>query len=306
MRTWALAVTALAAALAGCSPASDAATGGGPAGIELLSRLGGLWSGPASQTPLGTFPIMNMDLRAADPHTLFSRADLDAANNLRFAFAVETHAGRDLLVFRNGGYFQGILRDSRAALVDAAADRYHFCSIEKGCDYLDAVWTLQAADRLELSVKVRGQQHVLWPAQRLEARTLPQPFPVDAAPVGSGDSPFPAMPALAIDVAFDAPLAADADVWVLLSQSGCSLGGCTTSRSLMATAAAGSSHAVLTIEQLHAGDYQAMALLDRSRTFSTTLHPSRGDGVTWPLNRSLSVAAQGTTQASLRIAINVP
>ena len=49
-----------------------------------------------------------------------------------------------------------------------------------------------------------------------------------------------------------------------------------------------------------------VALLDRSRTFSTTLHPSRGDGVTWPLNRSLSVAAQGTTQASLRIAINVP
>lgn len=298
----------LVALAAGCSGGDG--TSGGVAGTELLSRLGGLWSGSASQTPLGTFPVLNMDLRAADPHTLFSRADLDSQNNLRFAFAIETHGTSDVLVFRNGGYFQGILRDTRTALVDSTADRFHFCSINgdgsSGCDYLDAVWTLQAADRLELDVKVRGQQHMLWPAQRLETRQLPQPFPVDNSPVGSGDSPFPPMPTLSIDVTFDAPLLADADVWVLLSQNGCSTSGCSTSRSIMAPAAAGSSHAVLTIEQLHAGDYQAMALIDRGRTFATTLHPSRGDGVTWPLNKALSVASQGTTQQSLRIGFNVP
>lgn len=276
------------------------------AGGALLPRLGGLWSGSASQTPLGTFPIMNIDLRAADSRTLFSRTDLDAKNNLRFAFLVETHGGRDVLVFRNGGYFLGILRDTRAELLDVTGDRYRFCAVERGCDYLQAVWELKSESELLLDVKVRGQQHVYWPARRVETRALPQPFPADFSSQGTGDAPFPPMPALTVDVIFNGALTADADVWVILSEKGCMLDGCVQSRQLMTTAPSGSAHVELSFEQLHPGDYQAMALLDRNRTFTTTLHPSRGDGITWPLNQSVTATGTGTSRATLRIGINVP
>lgn len=293
---------------AGCSaapPDPNMPEGGFP-GAALVSRLGGLWSGSASQTPLGTFPIMNMDLRAADSRTLFSRTDLDAKNNLRFAFLVETHGGRDVLVFRNGGYFLGILRDTRAELLEVTGNRYRFCALERGCDYLQAIWDLTSDSELLLDVKVRGQQHVYWPAHRVETRTLPQPFPADFTSQGTGNSPFPPMPSLTVDVVFNGAVAADADVWVILSEKGCMLDGCVQSRQLMATAPSGSTHIELTFEQLHAGNYQAMALLDRNRTFATTLHPNRGDGITWPLNQSVSATGTGTSNATLRIGLNVP
>jgi len=298
----------LSALLFGCAEPDMANSGPSPtvAGVELLSRLGGLWSGSAMQTPLGTLPYMNMDMRAADPHTLFSRADLDFQNSLRFAFSIETYAGTDVLVFRNGGYFQGILRDTRAALMEVGKDRYRFCSPERGCAYLEALWTFDSPEQLLLDVKVRGQQHVLWPAKRLEARALPQPFPSDLASQGSGAAPFPALPSLTAEVLWTQPLTKDADVWVLLSQRGCMLDGCTPSRSLMATVAAGSTRAELGFEQLHSGDYQAMALLDRGQTFRTTQRPSRGDGITWPLNQPVSVPASGSTQTTLRIALDIP
>jgi hypothetical protein len=304
-----LAVTSLSACGSEPPPpgSPDPSTpGGGLAGGALLSRLGGLWSGSASQTPLGTFPIMNMDLRAADSRTLFSRTDLDAKNNLRFAFLVETHAGRDVLVFRNGGYFLGILRDTRAELLEVAGNRYRFCAVERGCDYLQAIWDLPSETELTLDVKVRGQQHVWWPARRVETRSLPQPFPADFSSQGTGDAPFPPMPALTVDVIFNGALAADADVWLILTQNGCMLDGCVASRQIMSTAPTGSTHLELSLEQLHGGSYQAMALLDRGRSFATTLRPNRGDGITWPLNQAINAAATGTTQATLRIAINVP
>lgn len=294
--------------LFGCAESDMVNTGPSStvAGIELMSRLGGLWSGSAMQTPLGTLPYRNMDMRAADPHTLFSRADLDAQNSLRFAFSIETYAASDVLVFRNGGYFQGILRDTRAALVEVSKDRYRFCSPDRGCAYLEALWTFGSPEGLLLDVKVRGQQHVLWPAKRLETRALPQPFPSDLASQGSGAAPFPALPVLTAEVVWNQPLPAAADVWVLLSQAGCTIDGCTPSRSLMATVPAGSTRAALVFEQLHSGDYQAMALLDRGRTFRTTQRPSRGDGVTWPLNQPISIPASGSTQTTLRIALDIP
>ena len=105
-------------------------TGGSdtPAGLELMQRLAGLWTGPATMTPLGTFARMNMDLRAASAQVLFSRADLDEMNNLRFAFELEAPDGETTLVYRNGGYFLGLLRDSRTRLVEHTADSYRFCS----------------------------------------------------------------------------------------------------------------------------------------------------------------------------------
>src|SRR5450432_1797330 len=57
-------------AAGGGSGGSGGAGGGGTAGVdagvlgvELLAKLPGLWSGPATMTPLGIFPQMNFDLR---------------------------------------------------------------------------------------------------------------------------------------------------------------------------------------------------------------------------------------------------
>ncbi len=277
---------------------------------QLMPRLLGLWSGPGRNTPLGDFPIINMDLRPADPYTLFCRSDLDADNNLRFAFALEKSALGDRLVFRNGGYFQGILRDTRAELIeqihDGSSDRYRFCAIGRGCGYLDATWTLSAGDQLQLVVQVRGKPHLSWSARRLEDRPSAARLPADEQAHSDENSAFPALPRLRLSVDWSDPLAAVADVWVVLSRDGCGLSGCNVSRSLMATVPSGGKGAELVIDQLHAGDYRVMAVLDRDRSFRTTLSPSRGDGVTLPLNTAVQVAATGETKVALHIGLTVP
>ena len=291
--------------LAGCSDGGRDDLRPSPA-ATLLPALVGLWSGPGRQTPLGDFAVMNMDLRPADPYTLFARADLDAGNSLRFAFAIERGEAGDVLVFRNGGYFQGVLRDTRAALVDAGPDRFRFCASDRGCGYLEATWTLTDATHLILDVRVRGVQHLLWSARRMEERSAPSPFPADSAAHREDRAPFPPLPALAVAVDWSSSLTKEADVWVLLSRDGCGLTGCAVSRSFMTTAAAGATGAALRLEQVHAGDYQVMAILDRDQSFRATLTANAGDGVTWPLNQHLTVSATGETALGLHIALDVP
>lgn len=287
---------------------TDSTTGGAPelVGLELMTRLAGLWSGPATMTPLGTFEPMNMDLRAADGHVLFSRADLDEANSLRFAFSIETIAGEDVLVYRNGGYFQGVLRDSRTALVEhvpidaQGVGSWRFCSIlAQGCDYIDARFEFDGPDQLVFDVKVMGEQHVYWLAERLETRELPEPFPADQSSQGSGDAPFPAMPTLRTTVSWQDPLTEPADVWVFLSVYDCPLMGiCEFSRSLRATAEAGATSVELVHDQIHAGAYRGNAVLDRDRNLESTLFPGNGDAVTLP-NQAVEIAAQGESTVEL-------
>ncbi|MEW5848224.1 MAG: hypothetical protein AB2A00_05390 [Myxococcota bacterium] len=293
---------------------SSSSGGGGAVGTSLLPRLVGLWSGPATQTPLGDFQMMNVDFRAADEHTLFGRVDLDADNNLRFAFNVETHGGKDVLTYRNGGYFLGILRDTRTELVehDEASGTWRFCAVSGGCDYLDALYDFDGPDHLVFDVKVRLRnstsktQHVLWDAQRVETRELAEPFPVDLTSQGTGNAPFPPMPTLAVTVGWGSALTSEAQVWVLLSTQDCSLGGaCNISRSLRAVAPAGATSATLTFEQIHAGSYKVNATLDRNNNMQTTLFPDSGDGVGAP-NRAITVNAQGASTASTSILYTLP
>lgn len=279
----------------------------GALGLELMTELGGLWSGPATKTPLGAFPLMNMDFRAIDPRTIFGRVDLDAANNLRFGLAVETHAGDDVLVYRNGGYFLGILRDSRTVLVDhdAVARTWHFCSLEKGCDYIDALFSFPADDAMILDVKVMGQPHVYWDAKRVEPRTLPDPFPIDDAPVGDGSNPFPEMPTLKVDVKWLAPLEVDGEVWVILSEGPCDLQAtCYHSRSLLVAAPAGSTAVTLTYDQIHAGPYRMNAILDRNGNMAQTGFPDPGDGISAP-NAMVNVKEQGESSAMATIILDL-
>lgn len=276
-------------------------TDGEVAGLELLPRLAGLWSGPATMTPLGTFPLMNMDIRAASSQVLFSRADLDEQNSLRFAFEVEAPGGAPTLVYRNGGYFIGLLRDSRTALVEQGADAWRFCSTgPQGCDYIDARWSFTGADALIFDVKVKGKQHVYWEATRKETRALAGPFPGDLTPLAS-DAEFPPMPSLTIDVSWIGALAEDAEVWAILTTTDCDLQlSCTSSRSLRKAASAGATSATLTIDQIHAGDYKLNTILDRNRNMATTLYPDKGDGL-GALNQAVTVAPTGESHAKSTI-----
>lgn len=278
-------------------------------GLALMDRLAGLWIGAASQTPLGTFPIMMMDIRDASPHVLFSRVDLDEKNSLRFAFSIENHEGKDVLIYRNGGYFLGILRDSRAALIsyDPASSTWRFCAVGSGCSYIDATFTFLSADALILDVKVRGKPHLYWQAERKEKRTLPSPFPKDETSQGTGQAPFPPMPSLRATVTWNPPLTQDAEVWLLLSTTPCGLTfSCQASRSIRVFAPAGSSSAQVLIEQLHKGSYHLNAILDRNRDMATTRFPNSGDGIAFPLDQSVTIPSSGQASSSLSIFYNVP
>ena len=223
-------------------------TGEDIAGIELLGQLAGLWTGSASQTPLGTFPLMNVDLRPADPHALWGRVDIDPENALRFALEVEDHGG-PVLTYRNGGYFLGLYRDDRTVLTEVGDDSWRFCHLERGCDYIDATWTFDGPDDPILDVQVRNASHVYWDAHRAEARPVPDGFPADD-PLAA-DAPLPTLPTAELTVSWSTPLAATGDVWVLLTTTACSGLDCVPSRGSRAVAEAGATSAVVKMPEIH-------------------------------------------------------
>ncbi|MEX1361777.1 MAG: hypothetical protein AB1Z98_01530 [Nannocystaceae bacterium] len=275
--------------------------------IELLERLPGLWIAPVtSTTSVGDFPIMAMDMRPVDDRTVFSRVDLDAGNNLRFAFTVETVDGQPTLVFRNGGYFLGILRDTRSALVehDADADSWRFCAIAGGCDYVEAQVQL-GVDRLTLTAWVLGRPHMHWEGELAEERPLDGPFPYDDSP-GSTDDPFPPMPSLRATLSWTEPLTEPTGAWIILTTTDCGVvpGSCSPSRFLRAQAEVGASAVELVLDQIHAGQYRATAVLDRNGNLAGTLFPDAGDLVSLP-NQPVEVAPMGESTVSVPLLLEL-
>lgn len=268
---------------------------GGVVGLGFFSRLAGLWSGPATMTPLGDFPVMNVDFRGVGDGFLFGQTDLDLANTLRFGFSIETHQA-DVVAYRNGGFFQGVLRDTRTKLLEAddALGRYRFCSVNRGCGYLDARFTFATADQLTFDVKVRGNPHVFWSARRVEPRPLPTPYPATEASMGDGSAPWPTMGALRLTVRWPDALTADAEVWALLTTTSCfPTFQCNVSRSVKVRATAGATSAVVTVPTVHAGAYRVTTLVDRDLNFAATRAPSRGDSV--GIDADLTMRAQDTS-----------
>jgi hypothetical protein len=287
--------------------------------------MAGLWTGQAAQTPLGSFPEMNMDFRAADPSWLFGRVDLDDENSLRYGFAIEDIAGQATVVYRNGGYFQGVLRDLTTQLVDCDDDAgtYHFCAAEEtcmyidggcfeeqgGCAFVDALFTFSSPTQMVFNAHVNGAEHLIWTVTRAKSRTLPAPFPADVTAL-PGDAGWPAMPQLSATVTWSTPLTAATPVWIILSDTPCgSLGStsftCTPSRSISATAPVGATQVTVLFDQIHASSYDAVALLDIAGTFATTLSPGPGDGVSDP-SVSVVVPATGQGLATLPIVFYLP
>jgi hypothetical protein len=301
---------------AGTAMADSSGDGGGSssgggmadpaATTEFFARWPGLWVGPVdSMTSAGDFPTMNMDVRPAGDYTLFSRVDLDGGNSLRFAIVVEQQGGEDTLVFRNGGYFLGILRDSRTGLVEAdlEAERFRFCALEAGCDYIDATFDFEGPDQLDMHVEVKGKVHFDWPATRAELREIDGPFPVDDA-AQPGDEPFPDMPTLDATLSWTTPLEAAADAWVILSTTACGPGGgCTPSRFIRVHADAAATSAVAHFDQIHPGDYKANAILDRNGNLGATFLPDAGDAICVP-NTAVTIAA-GANDVALPLLVEL-
>lgn len=172
------------------------------AGLELMQRLAGKWSGTNSNTPLGFDFPMTVEFAPSDDGFLFGKLQLDASNTVVWGISVETYAGKDVLAYRNGGYLGGVLRDSRTTLVEHDSTRgyYRFCAvrergvaIEDGCKYIDARYTFDGPDKMLFEVFTRGTEgHVHWAATRQSAVALPTPFPATAQSRGDGSEPWPA------------------------------------------------------------------------------------------------------------------
>ncbi|MCR9165242.1 MAG: hypothetical protein ACE37F_26990 [Nannocystaceae bacterium] len=270
--------------------------------------IAGLWVAPVtSWTSAGSFPTMNMDVRAASDGVLFSRVDLDGDNSLRFAFALEEHDGQTVLTFRNGGDFLGIPRDTRTALEESDGTLWRFCALGGGCDYVDARFDFSQDDTLRLDVDVLGMRHIEWIASRLEARPLEGAFPTP--PAQPGDADFPAMPELAVQASWSEPLAEPADIWVVLTTTDCGvnpLENCVPSRYMRATADAGSTSVVVAFEQIHDGDYRANAVLDRNRNMTAgILLPDMGDAVSFPLDVPTQVPQTGMGTVDLLLSVEL-
>lgn len=278
------------------------------AALALLNALPGLWIAPVtSMTSVGDFPIMAMDIRPADDRTLFSRVDLDGANNLRFAFAIEEQGGAPVLVFRNGGYFLGILRDTRTTLVehDPDAQTWRFCAVGGGCGYVDALFTLETPERLVLTATVMGRPHMHWEGVKREERPLDGQFPYDPTP-GASDDPFPVMPSLRVTLSWTTPTTEAVDAWVVLTTTDCALlpGSCQPSRFFRATTEPGATEVELVLDQIHAGDYQANAFLDNNGNLAGTLLPDSGDLVSIP-NHDVEIAPAGESTTAIALVVEL-
>ena len=271
---------------------------------KFLSEIFGLWSGPAAQTPVGSIPMMNVDFRPMGEDFVWGRVDIDPENALRFGYAFETHAGKDQPIYRNGGYFQGMLRDDRAVLEVDGGRSWRFCHLEQGCGYIDATYSFFGDDALVFDVKVMGAPHVLWNATRIEERDVPGAFLDGLDTFGTGNVPLPAMPELLVTVTWSAPLATAAQVWGALSVESCSFGSCAISRHTRTLVAMGTTSAELSFPEVHSGDYLLNVVLDRNSNIEQSFAPDSGDGIGTP-NRPVSITPSGETLSSTTIVLDV-
>jgi hypothetical protein len=255
-------------------------------------------------TPLGNFPLMNFDLRPTDGQFIFGQTELDSTDTLRFGFSIETYGGHDVLAFRNGGYFQGVLRDTRMQLMETDGGTYRFCDVAQGCGYIDARFTVSSST-LSLDTKVMGAEHVLWNATLKEPRMVPAGFPTDLSSRGDGGEPWPTLASVQVNASFGTTTAAPADVWLVLTTTPCTPPStCNSSRSLMASVDGGVSSTTLALPNVHSGDYKATVVLDLDRNFAATGFASSGDRIA--IDQPLTVGTSGTATISPTTSFTVP
>lgn len=82
-------------------------------GYSLLEKLPGIWSGPVnSPTALGSFSEWIVDFRPISPSQISAKNELDSINDIFMSFFIVKYDNEYRLAFRNGGGFDGSVRNS--------------------------------------------------------------------------------------------------------------------------------------------------------------------------------------------------
>jgi len=108
-----------------------------PFGYEFLQDIPGIWGGPVqSGTMLGDFADWQIDYRPVSASQVTAKSELDKQNDIFMGFFVGTYDGKNVLFFRNGGYFAGMQRVSYlrcdSVLLNSSSHYYRFSDVKAG------------------------------------------------------------------------------------------------------------------------------------------------------------------------------
>ncbi len=91
-------------------------------GFGLLSKLPGIYNGAVvSSTYLGNFPEWIVDFRPISAAHVTGKSELDTKNDIFLGFFVCKYDNQYKMAFRNGGYFNGMLRTTYC-LIDSVSE----------------------------------------------------------------------------------------------------------------------------------------------------------------------------------------
>lgn len=82
-------------------------------GYGILEQIPGIWNGPVtSSTPLGSYPEWIVDFRPISASNVSAKNELDDLNDIFMSFFIVKHDCEAKVAFRNGGGFDGNVRNS--------------------------------------------------------------------------------------------------------------------------------------------------------------------------------------------------
>jgi len=82
-------------------------------GFNILAKIPGIWNGPVfSPTPLGDFQEWIVDFRPISPSQVSAKNELDSINDIFMSFFICKYDNAYKVAFRNGGGFDGNVRNS--------------------------------------------------------------------------------------------------------------------------------------------------------------------------------------------------
>jgi hypothetical protein len=136
-----------------------------------LADFNGIWSGGLESARLGNFGLWVVDMRAISPSQTSCKNELGAQNDIFMGFFVGIRGNDSLLIFRNGGYFQGMQRISYLrcdSVRSNSSERYYrFVDLNAGASRLWSSFTFRR-DSVIMETYSNGAFHMRWRARRTD------------------------------------------------------------------------------------------------------------------------------------------
>jgi hypothetical protein len=164
--------------LGACKPSKkDTENNPPPAGVALkgfsfYQRINAIWGGPVNSYHLGLFPEWVVDMRAISEAQTSSKNELDAQNDIFMGFFNAKRGNDSLVIFRNGGYFQGMQRISYlkcdSERVTPTSAYYRFVDLNAGAARLYSTFLFKG-DSLIMETYSRNVFHERWSARRRDS-----------------------------------------------------------------------------------------------------------------------------------------